>query len=149
MRALTRLHKCALHIFFIVAVLPTTSYASCTALLQYMDAAKGNFVAIRGRVNDSGDWVPSVFLPEANKCKLMETGDDRVTASCTYLFVDEADRSVGLQQVQAAVESCLGWPTGGLRNSRNLSYRGSTGYRVFVRPFDKYDGLVEITFEGK
>jgi hypothetical protein len=121
----------------------------CGALERYMLAAPSNFKSLRAKQDEYGDWIPSVYLPQANKCMLEDQGDNHVRAICPYLFIDEQDRQTGMRQMQAAVERCLGWAPGDLRRSRGLSYKGVTGVEVSLRPFRKYDARLELEYVGR
>lgn len=121
---------------------------SCSALYQYMDSARNGFQSIRGKKTEFGDWNATVFLPQANRCEIEDAGDNYFTATCKYLFLDQADRRSGLQQMRAAIEACLGWASGSLRDSRKQQYKGVKGYDITIIPLGKFDAQLEITYLG-
>lgn len=122
-----------------------SSTGPCVALDQYMASAATGFQSLRGRAKDGGGWTASVFLPQANVCSIDDSGDGHWTATCTYLFLDENDRRAGLAQMRSAIEGCLGWPQGSLRNSRDQAYKGRRGYDIVLQPFGRFDARLEIT----
>ena len=133
---------------FASPVLSQSKTDPCSALTQYMDGARSGFQALRGQDDGTGDWEAKVYLPQANSCKIRAHGSGGYSATCNYIFIDTDDRTTGLRQMQRAIESCLGWPAGGFRQSRAMMYKGVTGYEIEFIPLGKFDAQLAIEYVG-
>ncbi|WP_159691107.1 hypothetical protein [Cognatazoarcus halotolerans] len=124
------------------------SEKSCEALEEYFLGAKSNFVDLKMRKSSVGDWVPKIYLPQANRCSIIDDEAGGSEAKCFYMFLDENDRRVGIRQIRMAVASCLGWDEVDIISSERHSFNGADGVNISISPFGRFDAYISIEYVG-